>query len=831
MTSLPTTARRSNRLRQKREPIPVPARAPGAFSRIGELALLNQLATEEQLQDVLSLQRKAHELGAEIPLGELLVLNGVIDTRTRDALLHLQRRQRELGYAPRSADTHRLSPRRAQELGRILLRNGLAESGRIEEALRIQSAVRACGFDARLGEILVRHGVLTDADVEHALQIQRCATHSEREETLRLRRAVAHEHLRNVDLLFGRVAVHHGFISEELLAGAVEVQEMARDMGFHLRIGEILHDQEVLTAAQIEQIAAIQDIKKESFFEISPHRIWYRKVGDDSLGDLLVRHRLLDPWQVQECVRIQSGLGRLGIVRPLGEIVLMKEYVSADQLHEAIEEQQALRARDGRARGLGKRARRIAAAAAVGFLGIWAVGSRVPDSPPHGSGATQAAHAGNRSAGTSSMVAGAARGASLPAPEDSPAPTPPRDREREELAARAAALFEDLAPREPALRLLAWGGAAGPRFETIGRAHVPDETEMRLSLLYFGTPVEIGAAMTHARNGLFRSLLRPPNCECAAPPGLYTAVAEWRVGQGDEQAQVRLACSICLGTEEEADEFRTRAAVVRANWLDELERWEQELRTVAQAGTESRTLQAWLTDLAGWRRAIDSFARAADVWCGAQLVSPCPDFDRRVPASVAQARLSVLTLNAAVCETFGRSTGVSGDQDGAGSAMVRFPLETLGALRSLLRDARRALAAANGGTSIARVAQADLERRIRTAQRLRRELNEAVPAAGTALRGLAEVELPPSWIERWEAEAASAARPDSGILEILGDRPPSASFQRLGAALTMLRRVEQGRIASIAMGAPAVSPDPAASEPERLEEEMQRTFAKLEGER
>jgi len=749
---------------------------------LGEILLRNRLATREQLAEALELQQITAGLGAKMRLGEILLQKGIIDTCTLDALLKVQERRLSGDRHPLALRRRGLTPKEDLAIGRLAVDNGLITEERLQFALRIQSAVRNVGFERRIGEILVREGILKDQDVEALLQIQRTRAREEDAEQMRLRHAVSQAPLTHADLLFGNVAVEHAFITETQLGEALEVQRMAREMGIELAIGEVLFEQRVLTEENLEQIAHIQNVKKEDFFGISMTRVIFKRIDEHSLGGILRDRGVLDPWQIDECARIQAELGRLGINRPLGQVFLDRGYVSPEILYACLDEQITVRAeneaRRKRAETLRHQAKYATAIALpVGLLlaGMWTVLHPTPLPPPVANDAASEPRAwGPRrhalTMPTSSHprtildllatheVAGEAREA-----EERVAAAERVERAGwRRIQERARRLLADLDPEDFGVVLVLSETRDGPEFEVFGQAPYPEFVPIETMILYYGTPVSRGVKVARLRGHLFYARTAPPAGRCCTPPGLYTARAEFDSDRTPETREAIRAAglpsrttaefSAFFGTPEADLEYADTLRMVHERQTARLRALEAAFREALNEPT--RSADAWGENLELWDRELREIESQWSDYEAAALATPLPEADRRMRAALSQAR-SVLRLVAGhVGERFGFRLSERLRPDPIEGDARPIPAEVVAWFGAMLDELTRALPQPGLEDPLARHLHQDLDRRLAGLRARRKELE-------------ATSDLSPEWLEPWRCEVATLGRPDAGLVDVL----------------------------------------------------------------
>jgi tetratricopeptide (TPR) repeat protein len=135
---------------------------------VGKLALQKGMISAGQLKDCLAEQAALQKAGQKRPLGVIMVGKGLM--KDEDLLDLLEEQKRVL--AERSNFTQ---VRKDDFLfGQILLKQGVATSAEINEALRIQAEAAERGEMAvpRLGQILIEMGVTQESEIQRTLKLQ-----------------------------------------------------------------------------------------------------------------------------------------------------------------------------------------------------------------------------------------------------------------------------------------------------------------------------------------------------------------------------------------------------------------------------------------------------------------------------------------------------------------------------------------------------------------------------------------------------------------------------------------------------------------------------------
>lgn len=132
------------------------------------------------------------------------------------------------------------------------------------------------------------------------------------------------------ELLLGRIALREKLITREQLYDCLLAQERNPSRS----LGEIMIRRRILSAAQVRQLVAIQT---EAVREARQRHA----DGQDAalLGRLLIEKGFCTNFQVNECLRLMGRMEEMGIspVPPLGDILIQRGYLTADGLTAALQ--------------------------------------------------------------------------------------------------------------------------------------------------------------------------------------------------------------------------------------------------------------------------------------------------------------------------------------------------------------------------------------------------------------------------------------------------------------------------------------------------------------
>ncbi len=144
--------------------------------------------------------------------------------------------------------------------------------------------------------------------------------------------------LPDTDLHLGKVAVDCGFLSDDELDQAIEIQEAETagedEEATHRSLGSILVeegflDEEELNTAIARQQTELEDIP--SFDELQKKQILY--------GKLAVKSGYCSEEELQRCLQIQGELAKQNERKQLGQIMVEEEILTPEQARELLRKQ------------------------------------------------------------------------------------------------------------------------------------------------------------------------------------------------------------------------------------------------------------------------------------------------------------------------------------------------------------------------------------------------------------------------------------------------------------------------------------------------------------
>jgi hypothetical protein len=130
------------------------------------------------------------------------------------------------------------------------------------------------------------------------------------------------------DLLLGQIALDKGFISQTQLDECLRLQEAGPQWK---QLGMILLDRECITEDDLDIVLEIQRKSLEKNVDNTE-----LKLKDVLFGRIVVSNRLATQGQVNECLREQERIERMGMFLRLGEIMVRKGYLNDDNMTEIL---------------------------------------------------------------------------------------------------------------------------------------------------------------------------------------------------------------------------------------------------------------------------------------------------------------------------------------------------------------------------------------------------------------------------------------------------------------------------------------------------------------
>ena len=130
------------------------------------------------------------------------------------------------------------------------------------------------------------------------------------------------------DLLLGQIALDRGFISQDQLDECLKAQEKNPQWK---QLGMIFLDRDFISEDDLEIVLEIQRKSLDKSVDNSE-----LKLKDVLFGRIVVSSRFATQGQVNECLREQERIERMGMFLRLGEILVKKGYLNDDNMAEIL---------------------------------------------------------------------------------------------------------------------------------------------------------------------------------------------------------------------------------------------------------------------------------------------------------------------------------------------------------------------------------------------------------------------------------------------------------------------------------------------------------------
>ncbi len=133
------------------------------------------------------------------------------------------------------------------------------------------------------------------------------------------------------DMLFGKIALREGMITQKQLDESLKVQEEAGGLKL---IGMILLEMGFISKEQLRHVLEIQKQNQNR-----PATDPDEQKSDIAFGFLAVKKKYTTLNRVYECVREQARAAKLGLFFRLGEIFVNKGYLTVEQVQNILRDQ------------------------------------------------------------------------------------------------------------------------------------------------------------------------------------------------------------------------------------------------------------------------------------------------------------------------------------------------------------------------------------------------------------------------------------------------------------------------------------------------------------
>ncbi len=332
----------------------------GRPPKLGELAVDAELASREEVLEGLAFQEDLAAIGLSFRIGRILLALGYLDRSMLFALLAAQAEANGGKFVDSSVESAGWPGLTNASLAAVLARR--VDEGTLE---RIRCAVEllgAHGLESGLAEILVESSLLSPEEATRIEADSPGAPSREGEAPDLLEDSGllvpldegdgSDRSRRYLDARFGRLAVRHGILAEEVVRDALYAQVLVREMGLSRCLGELLVARGALDDAARRRILDLQAGERADIRWSEDGSARLEGEEEVDLARRLVEEGHLSAEAVDECLFVRSVMRGFGIERDLVGVLrdrrmLDKEVLKALRPDAALAEERLVRRRTG----------------------------------------------------------------------------------------------------------------------------------------------------------------------------------------------------------------------------------------------------------------------------------------------------------------------------------------------------------------------------------------------------------------------------------------------------------------------------------------------------
>ena len=133
------------------------------------------------------------------------------------------------------------------------------------------------------------------------------------------------------NILFGEIALQMGVLTPEQLNDCIDIQEKEK---FPRQLGIILIEKGYLDSSTVEKI--LEEQQKNLLKHMDNTQ---KKQRSLLFGQMAISRGFITQGQLNESIREQAKIERMGIFMHLGEIFVKKGFMSEEQTHQILKEQ------------------------------------------------------------------------------------------------------------------------------------------------------------------------------------------------------------------------------------------------------------------------------------------------------------------------------------------------------------------------------------------------------------------------------------------------------------------------------------------------------------
>lgn len=228
-------------------------------SSIGNVAVENNLISNETLEELKNQKETIEDLGVKVPIGELMVYNEHANLENLRKIQEQTDSDKDLSLDPQSSDEEQededqdefKSPL-ARKLGELIVKKGLITSDQLQECLDIQQQLKDQGMNFKVGTIILEKGYCSREAIKQMLEVQKTLKDDKLHSVFGEKAPEEVEHADETTL--GQIALNDNILDEEELEDCLDVQEEMRMHGIRLSLGRILIKKDLVSPDQVRDL-------------------------------------------------------------------------------------------------------------------------------------------------------------------------------------------------------------------------------------------------------------------------------------------------------------------------------------------------------------------------------------------------------------------------------------------------------------------------------------------------------------------------------------------------------------------------------------------------
>lgn len=146
-----------------------------------------------------------------------------------------------------------------------------------------------------------------------------------------------------LDQLFASIVLHNKMVSKAKVDQCLKIIDQAARLGVSLTLSEVMVQRLLLARKAAAAVEKIIVERTGTRLPLSPmSRFDVTRKEDRRLGNLAVRNRLVTDAQLDECLALQQRISKVGVHKPLGELLVEKRYLKPELLEGLLAIQRSL---------------------------------------------------------------------------------------------------------------------------------------------------------------------------------------------------------------------------------------------------------------------------------------------------------------------------------------------------------------------------------------------------------------------------------------------------------------------------------------------------------